>query len=323
VFKYELLPFNNHKNIYFYILYDIIIKIFSWIITKYFQSKLRDNRRYGMEDFMYKLIALDMDGTLLREDKTISKATHRAIENARNKGVKVVLATGRPAKGIEKYLKTLDLVNDGDYAVAFNGAIVQDTKTGQVIAENLMTIEDWDFLYKLSVELNVNIHLLTHSVCITPKWNKYSQLEVDMNNIPLEVLDNSELDRSTTVVKIMFIDEPEILSAAIEKIPAEVYEKYTVLRSAPYFLEFLNKSVNKGVGVEMLAEALGLSPKEVICVGDAGNDIDMIKYAGLGVAMGNAFPEVKEIADYITSSNEEDGVANVINKFILDGELAV
>lgn len=271
---------------------------------------------------MFKLIALDMDGTLLRKDKTISKATHTAIQNAKAKGVKVVLATGRPTLGIKKYLGELGLTNDGDYAIAFNGAVVQNTKTGRIIAKNIMSLEDLSYLFTLSKELGVNIHLLTENSCITPKWSKYSQLEVDINNIPLQILDYNSLDSSTTVVKIMFIDEKELLDEIVEKLPEEIHDKYTVVRSAPYFLEFLNKKVNKGFGVELLADALGISAEEVICVGDAGNDIHMIKYAGLGVAMGNAFPEVKEIADYIACTNEEDGVAEVINKFILDQEKA-
>lgn len=271
---------------------------------------------------MYKLIALDMDGTLLREDKTISKETLKAIQKAKNKGVKIVLSTGRPIDGINRYLKELDLVHDNDYAVAYNGAVVQNTKTKEIVAQTLMSHEDLSYLYNLSLELKVNIHALTESVCITPKWSKYSQVEVDINDIPLEIVDFNNLDKSTTIVKIMFIDEPEYLSQVIEKLPAEVYEKYSVLRSAPYFLEFLDKKVNKGYGVELLAKRLGIKPEEVICVGDAGNDIHMIKFAGLGVAMGNAFPEVKEIADYITLSNEEHGVAHVIDKFVLKNDKA-
>lgn len=267
---------------------------------------------------MYKLIALDMDGTLLREDKTISKKTYKAIQNARAKGVKVVLATGRPIDGIRRYLKELNLINDEDYAVAYNGALVQNTKTKEVIAQTLMSLKDIDYLYKLSQELKVNIHALTESKCITPKWSKYSQVEADINDIPLEFVDFNNLDKDTTIVKIMFIDEPEHLSQVIAKLPSEVYEKYSVLRSAPYFLEFLDKNVNKGAGVELLAKELDIKPEEVICVGDAGNDIHMLQYAGLGVAMGNAFPEVKEIADYITLTNEDDGVAHVIDEFVLN-----
>lgn len=271
---------------------------------------------------MYKLIALDMDGTLLREDKSISKETHRAIQRAKAKGVKVVLTTGRPIDGVTKALEELGLISEDDYAIAYNGALIQNTKTKAIVAQTLMSLDDIDYLYGLSDKLNVNIHALTENTCITPKWSKYSQVEADINDIPLKILDFNNLDKETTIVKIMFIDEPDHLSKVIENLPQEVYERYTVLRSAPYFLEFLDKKVNKGYGVEILANTLGIKKEEVICVGDAGNDIHMIQFAGLGVAMGNAFPEVKEIADYVTLSNEEDGVARVIDKFILSEDKA-
>jgi Cof subfamily protein (haloacid dehalogenase superfamily) len=271
---------------------------------------------------MYKLIALDMDGTLLREDKTISKETHKAIQRARSKGVKVVLTTGRPIDGVKRYLKELDLINDDDYVISYNGALVQNTKTKEVIAQTLMSLDDLDYLYKLSQELKVNIHALTDSSCITPKWSKYSQVEADINDIPLDFVDFNNINKNTTIVKIMFIDEPEHLSHVISKLPPEIYEKYTVLKSTPYFLEFLDKRVNKGAGVEILAKKLGIKTEEIICVGDAGNDLHMIQFAGLGVAMGNAFPEVKEVADYITLSNEENGVAYVIDKFVLKEHMA-
>ncbi len=266
---------------------------------------------------MYKLVALDMDGTLLKEDKTISKENLEAIKRAKENGIKVVLATGRPTKGIEKYLKQLNLLNDGDYAVAFNGAVVQNTKTGEIIAKNFMNLNDLEYLYTLSKKLDVNIHALTPSSCITPKLNKYSELEATINGIPLEIVDFDNINKDTTIVKVMFIDDESILNKVIENLPDDINDRYTIVRSAPFFLEFINKKVNKGFGVEVLAKNLGINQEEVICMGDAGNDIHMIKYAGLGVAMGNAFPELKEIANYITKTNEEHGVAHVINKFIL------
>lgn len=266
---------------------------------------------------MYKLVTLDMDGTLLKEDKTISIENLKAIKKAKEKGVKIVLATGRPLNGIKRYLKELNLTDEGDYAIAFNGAVVQNTNTGDIVAQTLMSINDLKFLYELSKQLKVNIHALTPKSCITPKISKYSKLEADLNHIPLEEVSFEDIDENTTIVKVMFIDEPEYLETVIKNIPKEIYERYTVVRSAPFFLEFLDKKVHKGAGVEILARELGITKEEIICVGDAGNDLHMIKYAGLGVAMGNAFPEVKAVADYITKTNEEHGVAHVINKFIL------
>ena len=113
------------------------------------------------------------------------------------------------------------------------------------------------------------------------------------------------------------IDEPEILDAGMKKLPNEVYEKYSVAKSAPFFLEFFNKEANKGVGVKLLANHLGIKREEVITVGDEMNDFSMIEYAGLGVAMGNACDKIKEISNFITDTNNNDGVAKVIEEFII------
>ena len=111
---------------------------------------------------------------------------------------------------------------------------------------------------------------------------------------------------------------PAILDQAIARIPQEVKEKYTVLKSAPYFLEILDKRVNKGTGVKSLADVLGIKPEEIMAIGDQENDIAMIEYAGVGVAMDNAIPSVKEVANFVTKSNLEDGVAFAIEKYVLN-----
>ena len=271
---------------------------------------------------MYKLIAIDMDGTLLSNEKQISPANYEAIQQARENGVKVVLASGRPLVGFIKYLKELNLVSENDYAVAFNGALVQSSQGGEIISKTTLTLQDYKYLYKLSKELKVNIHALTETSVISPKDTVYTRHEAEMNDITNEIIAVEDVEEDTTIVKVMFIDKPELIEEIMQKIPEEVSSKYTVVRSAPFFLEFLHKSVNKGAGVAALAKKLNIKQEEVICIGDAGNDIHMIKYAGLGVAMGNAFPEVKKIANFITKTNEEDGVAFIINKFILNGEEA-
>ena len=268
---------------------------------------------------MYKLVAIDMDGTLLKEDKTISERTKKAIQSAREKGVTVVLATGRPIEGVSRYLEELNMYTEHDYVLSYNGALIQKTKSKEAVAKVALKGEDLHYLRKLSNELGVNIHAFSEERgLITPKNSKYTEVEANINNIEIHEMNIDNIPDDEVMIKIMMIDEPEILGEAMEKLPKEVYEKYTVVRSAPFFLEFLNKSVNKGVGVELLAKHLGVKQEEVITFGDAGNDLHMIEYAGLGVAMGNAFDEVKEAANYITDTNENDGVAKAIEKFILE-----
>jgi len=135
--------------------------------------------------------------------------------------------------------------------------------------------------------------------------------------IPLVFCEAEKMDPNMTFLKVMMIDEPEILDKAITRIPQEVKEKYTVLKSAPYFLEILDKRVTKGTGVKSLAEVLNIQPEEVMAIGDQENDIAMLEYAGVGVAMENAIDAAKEAANFVTRSNLEDGVAYAIEKFAL------
>lgn len=267
---------------------------------------------------MYKLVAMDMDGTLLRNDKSISERTKKAIQEARDKGVSVVLATGRPIEGVTRFLEELDMFTDKDYVLSYNGALVQKTKTKEAICKVTLTGADFHYLKKISDELGVNIHAFWEKKgLVTPKSSKYTEVEAELNNIQVHEINMDSVGDDEVIVKVMMIDEPEILEAAIEKLPKEIHEKYTVVKSMPFFLEFLNKDANKGVGVDLLAKHLGVKQEEVITLGDAENDTHMIEYAGLGVAMGNATNEIKEISNYITDTNENDGVAKVIEKFVL------
>ena len=238
---------------------------------------------------MYKLIAIDMDGTLLREDKTVSERTKSAIKAAKERGVQVVIATGRPIDGVTRYLEELDMYGEDNYVLTYNGGLVLKTKGRQVISQIALTGADL-----------------------------HTEVEANINGIRININDYSNIEDDHSIIKVMMIDEPDVLQKAIDNLPKEVYDKYTVVRSAPYFLEFLNKAVNKGTGVELLAKHLNIKQEEIMTFGDAGNDLDMIVYAGMGVAMENAFEEVKEAANYITDSNENDGVAKAIEKFVLN-----
>lgn len=269
---------------------------------------------------MYKLLAMDMDGTLLREDKTISKRTLNAIQKAKEKGVKIVLSTGRPLEGVKKYLNELDLLSDNDYAVVFNGASVVNTSSGKSIYSSSLKGSDFKYLFRLGQKLGVSLHAYDGDKCVTPsEISKYTKLEGDINGIPVYQIDINSISDDQEIIKVLMVEDKPKLDIAFSNLPKEVFENYTVVRSSPYFLEFLNKTTNKGTGVQKLAEELNINPKEIICIGDAGNDIHMIKYAGLGVAMGNAFKEVKESADFITETNENHGVAKIIEDFILAG----
>lgn len=267
---------------------------------------------------MYKIIALDMDGTLLNEDKVITDKTKAALKKAGDMGVKIVLASGRPIEGLDRYLEELNLVKEDEYVLSYNGCLVQETKTKKIICEFGLKGKDLQYFYDLSCSLGVNIHAFSpQRGLITPKNSKYTEVEANINQIEINICDFSTVKEDEDIIKIMFIDEPEILEKAIEALPKELYDKYNIVKSTPFFLEVISKDAGKGVGLKALAQYLNVKQEEVIAVGDAGNDLDMIEYAGLGVAMANASENVKEIANYITDSNNEDGIVKVIEKFIL------
>lgn len=266
-----------------------------------------------------KLIAIDMDGTLLNPQHQISPRVKQAIQAARDKGVAIVLATGRPFVGVQRYLMELDLLEEGQYCITNNGALVQKTTNGESVAEVALTFDDYLYFEKLARELGVHFQALTKSLLFTANKDisEYTIHEASLTGIPLRYRTVDEMDRSLTFPKVMMIDPPEVLDAAIARLPQEARDNYTILKSSPYYLEILNKKVNKGAGVKALADTLGLTADEVMTLGDQENDIAMIEFAGTGVAMGNAIDSVKAIAQYVTKTNMEDGVAHAIEKFVL------
>lgn len=266
-----------------------------------------------------KLIAIDMDGTLLLPDHTISPAVKNAIAAARERGVNVVLCTGRPFAGVESYLKELRMDKPNDYCITYNGALVQKAHDGSTVAQTALNYDDYRYLEQLSREVGSHFHALDRHTLYTANRDisYYTVHESFIANIPLVFCEAENMDKKGEFLKVMMIDDPVMLDKAIAKIPAEVYERYTLMKSSPYFLEILDRRVNKGTGVKALADTLGIKREEIMTLGDQENDIAMLEYAGMGVAMGNAIDKVKAVSDFVTKSNLEDGVAYAIEKFVL------
>ena len=266
---------------------------------------------------MYKIIALDMDETLLTSDKQISPKTVDTLLKAHNQGVKIVLASGRPHAGLITYLKQLNIYNDNEYVLCFNGALVVHAKSGKPISTCILKGRDYKRIFKLAQEFNVHCHAFsTRQGLITDRPSQYTQLESDINHIDINYINPlTDIDDDEDIIKVMFIDPPEIIGKI--EIPEEFKQDYNTFRSSPFFIEFTNKGVDKGAGLKHLADYLGIKQEETMACGDQGNDLAMIKYAGLGVAMGNAIDSVKAVANYITDTNDNDGVAKAVEKFVL------
>ncbi|SFN55928.1 hypothetical protein SAMN05216516_11086 [Izhakiella capsodis] len=266
-----------------------------------------------------KLIAIDMDGTLLNPQHEISEGVKAAITAAKSQGIIVVLATGRPYVGIERYLTELDLKREGQYAISYNGALVHRTLDGELVSEVSLGFDDYLYFEKLARDLGVHFQALDKTALYTPNKDisEFTIHESYLTGIPVRYRSVEEMDKQLTFPKVMMIDPPELLDAAIARLPQAARDNYTLMKSAPYYLEILNKQVNKGYGVRMLAGLLGISSEDVMAIGDQENDIAMIEYAGVGVAMGNAIDSVKSAARFVTRTNREDGVAYAIERFAL------
>ncbi len=267
---------------------------------------------------MYKLVALDMDGTLLNSQGAISPRNKQAILAAIAQGTRVVLASGRPLEGMNWALEELGMIGNDDYVACYNGSLVYQVADKTLLRSQTVTGADAKSLASLASKLGVYVHAFSlKDGLITPKHNYYTDHEAKINDLTITEVDFSTLNDDEEILKVMMIDEPEKLSAAIAQLPAEIYQQYNILQSAPFFLEFLHTDSHKGIGVKAIADQFGIHADEVICMGDAGNDKQMLEYAGLGVAMDNASDDIKAIANHITASHDDDGVALVIEAFIL------
>lgn len=265
-----------------------------------------------------KLIAIDMDGTLLNEHSELNPATIQAVHDAHAQGVKVVICTGRPLSGVTPFLDQLGLSGDDNYVITFNGSMAQ-TVTGKIITSLTLSHEDYIDIEALSRKLNVHCHVESedHIYTANRDISPYTVGESSLVNMQIRYRTPEEMRPDLPIVKAMVVDDPTLLEAAIKKIPADFYDRYHIVRSAPYFLEILNNKASKGNALKMLAEYLHYSADEVMAIGDQGNDLSMLKYATNSVAMGNAIPEAKQIAKYETKTNVEDGVAHAIHTWAL------
>ena len=266
-----------------------------------------------------KLVAIDLDGTLLNDHHEINQPVIDCIKKARKAGIYVVLSTGRPLSGTKAQLEVLGLGNEDDYIITYNGALVLNTKTWDIVAEHSLTRTDYLEIDHLARSLDVHLHIADKEAMYTANRDisPYTILESYLVNMPLHYRTPEEIAANVSPVKMMMIDDPEILGEAFKKIPAEYFEKYTIVRSTPFFLEVLNSNASKGLALKELSEHLGIQQSEVMAIGDAENDLSMIEFAGTGVAMGNASETVKSAADHTVATNLEDGVKEAFERLVL------
>ena len=266
----------------------------------------------------YKMIVLDLDDTLLRDDHTISERTKNALMEAQKQGVKVVLASGRPTFGMRKVAEELSLEKFGSYILSFNGGKIIDCRTDEELFNSSLTAEEAHRLYEISKREGVSIHTYIGDEIITQDNHHYTKVESEITGLPTKVVGSFTEAVDVPVVKALMVGDPEVIAPLNVKLNEEIGNEYSITPSKPFFLEFMVHGISKGSSLLTLIEKCGITREEVIAMGDSYNDVEMIKMAGLGVAMGNAPDDVKEIADYVTDTNMNDGVAKVVETFVLN-----
>lgn len=267
---------------------------------------------------MYTIIALDLDGTLTNSKKEITPRTYDALMAAQQRGVKIILASGRPVYGMEHLAEQLRMEEYGGYVLAFNGGKLIDWRTKEVIMEQKLPNELVARIYHSAVDADLAVLTYRGKTIVTNKaFDRHVMHNAYINRLPLVELDDFLNEIEYPVNKCLIVGEPERLAVLEKKMLGEYGDTMGIFRSQPFFLECVPPGIDKAHTLEILCSKRGIKKEEIIACGDSWNDLSMIEYAGLGVAMGNAVDDLKAKADYVTASNEEDGVAEVIERFIM------
>ncbi len=266
----------------------------------------------------YEAIALDLDGTLLNSKKEISKRNKETIMKAAKSGVKIILASGRPVPGVKKIAQALRLDEFGGYMLTYNGGMIIDCNTKEVIRRETVPTEYYHTIVQIANKHGVTPLTYDSEGIITDKPdNEFVQLEARINNIPVkQVFHLNEVAAEDPPVKFLVVGDHKVLKEVQAELNDRLNGSVEVFFSEPYFLEIMPKGIEKATSLELLLTRIGIDRKRLMACGDGFNDIPMMRYAGMSVAMANAQDETKEWADYIAPSNDEDGVAVVIEKFM-------
>lgn len=260
-----------------------------------------------------KALALDLDGTLTDSRKEVTERTCLAVGAAIGAGIKIILASGRPLIGIKGVADRLRLFELGGYIMACNGGQVVDCLTGELVFERLLPIGHYAAICGLARKHGLSALTYDGDGIVTEDESaEYVLREAYNNALPIRKVPRLEDEIREEVVKFMVVGEPGRISGALGAFRAALGDGVNVFLSEPYFMELTSKGIDKAYALEKLAGHLGISRGELCGIGDGHNDAPMLEYAGLAVAMDNACEEIKSIADFVTLSNDEDGVAEFI-----------
>ena len=289
-------------------------RILLYLCTKKLHNHIKTMEK--AKQIPYRAIALDLDGTLTNHEKVVTPKTREALLQASAKGAVIILASGRPTYGIEPVAECLELNKQGGYILSYNGGNIVNAKTGEKLFSQFLPDEVIPELYAYAEE---NGHALLgyagNEIITEMPDDQYVKEESRINKMNIRKVDNLFESLEPHPTKLLMTGDPTLMLKAEEKLVEKLGDRMDIFRSAPFFLELVPKGIDKAKSLTRLLTKINLTPADLIAFGDGYNDLSMLKLAGMGVAMENAAPEVRAEADYVTLSNEEDGVAAALEHF--------
>ena len=257
----------------------------------------------------YKLIVLDLDGTLTNSKKIITPRNREILIRVQEQGVRLVLASGRPTYGIVPLANELRMNEFGGFILSYNGGEIINWETQEMIYENVLPNDVVPVLYECARSHQLSILTYDGAEIVTENsQDPYVQKEAFLNKMAVRETNDFLTDITLPVAKCLIVGDADKLIPLEAELCLRLQGRINVFRSEPYFLELVPQGIDKALSLAVLLKEIGV-------IGDGYNDLSMIKFAGLGIAMGNAQEPVKKAADYITLSNEEDGVAEALEHF--------
>ena len=265
----------------------------------------------------YKLIALDLDGTLMSHDLRISPRVRRAIRRAKDKGIIVSLASGRAIDPMLPYV--VDLGASGP-VIGYQGCEIVLPETREVIYRATIPLPEAHALLEYAQSLDLDATVYVDDNIYLREFRHPQEFYDRWFGLPCILVDDLVASVRQRPTKVIIIGEGPENDRLMPELERRFGSLFSIVRSHTFFVEGMPLGVSKGTALERVAADLGIPQEQTLAIGDAGNDIEMIAWAGLGVAMGNAMEEVKAVADYIAPSVEEDGAAVAIETFCLNEE---
>lgn len=268
---------------------------------------------------MIQLLALDLDDTLLRADLTISPRNRAALKDAEDAGVRIVLASGRAVPAMEAYARDLGMFDRPGYMISDNGSTVTATLPRAVLVQHSIDRLLLRQLLEAFEVLDLPVQVYRDRTILVTRENPLTATDMKLSGFDRTVVPDlaDRIDFNPT--KLVVPGDPEVLPAALQVIRRTFGDRVNALISKPYFLEVLPVQADKGSALRYVAQTLGIDPDDVMAIGDAANDLGMIRFAGWGVAMANGTEEVRQAARIVSQAgHDDDGVAEVVRRYVLD-----